>query len=100
MKIGTVLRCGVRVGLMASAVPVLADFRKAPEPKDVPPLLMTAAGKIVNSVEDWEKVRRPEIARTFATEVYGVRPVERPADLRFETLRTESACGGKAVRED
>ena len=97
--IGTVLSRGVVVGLVASAVPALADFQKAPEPKDVPPLLTTAAGKTVGSVEDWEKVRRPEIARIFATEVYGVRPVERPDDLRFETLRSESACGGKAVRK-
>ena len=30
----------------------------------------------VNTVETWEKVRRPEIMRMFETWVYGVTPVE------------------------
>lgn len=96
----SVVRCAaVMTCALVSVLPVLAAFEKAPEPENVPPLLTTVSGKAVDSVAAWEKVRRREIAQTFATEVYGVRPVEKPADLRFETLRTEEAYGGKAVRK-
>ena len=56
---------------------------KPAEPKDVPPLMMTASGESVTTVEQWEKTRRPEILETFRKNVYGVRKVERPADLAF-----------------
>ena len=45
-----------------------------------------ASGGEVRTAGDWEGARRPEILR-FATEnIYGVRPVERPADLKFEPI--------------
>ena len=67
----------------------------------VPPLMTCEDGTKVDSVEKWEKVRRPELLRTFLKKVYGVRPVERPADLSFEVVRTDGdALGGKAVRKD
>ena len=62
---------------------VNAEFKTASEPKHVPELMVTAAGEKVDSVEKWEKVRRGEILKTFKEEFYGVRPVERPADLKF-----------------
>ena len=70
-----------------------------PEPVNLPPLMRMATGDEVRTVSDWERVRRPEILK-FATEnIYGVRPVERPADLLFEAIEPERAFPEvKAVR--
>ena len=66
---------------------------------DVPALLKTFAGAEVASVAAWEKTRRPEILKTMTEEVYGVRPVGRPGDLRFEVLGETPDLGGKAVKK-
>ena len=52
----------------------------------LPELLKTEAGQAVATAADWENVRRPEIKRILEREEYGVRPVERPSDLSFETV--------------
>ena len=79
---------------------VNAEFKTGSEPKHVPELMVTAAGEKVDSVEKWEKVRRGEILKTFQEEFYGVRPVERPADLKFvEIAPVEECFGGKALRK-
>ena len=47
---------------------------------------------------EWEERRRPEIIRTFVDGVFGRRPAERPADLRFKiTSPEEDALGGKST---
>ena len=51
------------------------------EPKNVPELLVSAAGERITTRELWESVRRPEVVQTLLEQEYGVRPVERPADL-------------------
>jgi len=56
------------------------------EPVDLPPLMRMSDGRTVASVADWEKHRRPEILDFVTRNVYGVRPVERPDDLRFEPI--------------
>ena len=77
-----------------------AEFKTAPEPKDVPELLKTASGETVTTREQWETVRRPEIVKMLLEEEYGVRPVERPADLSFaETAAPEECYDGKAIRK-
>lgn len=53
---------------------------------DVPPL----------RTDGWAE-RRTALKRMFLEEVYGERPVERPADLRFETGADRSLLGGTAV---
>lgn len=58
----------------------------AAAPQDVPPLMKAAAGAAISSSAEWERLRRPEILKTFETQVFGVRPVERPKSLRFETV--------------
>ncbi len=70
-----------------------------PEPVGLPPLMRMPDGGEVRTVQDWESVRRPEILK-FATEnIYGTRPVERPADLRFEPIGEEIEFPSvKAVR--
>ena len=89
-------------GIVAVAAPLAAcgEFVENPEPKDVPPLLVTSSGEAVVSREQWEAVRRPEIAKILLEQEYGVRPVERPADLSFsETAAPEECYGGKALRK-
>ena len=60
----------------------------------LPPLLKAGDGRTVTTAAEWEAVRRPEILRTFEREMYGVRPVERPADLSFETVVDEPEALG------
>lgn len=93
--------CGIAILLATGTVNVLhADFGRPAGPKDVPELLRTAAGETVTTREQWERVRRPELVKTFQECEYGVRPVERPDDLRFELVRpVEEAFGGRAVKK-
>lgn len=85
---------------VAAPLVVCGEFEKNPEPKDVPPLLVADSGEAVVSREQWEAVRRPEIAKVLLEQEYGVRPVERPADLAFaETAAPEECYGGKALRK-
>lgn len=51
---------------------------------EIPDVLLTAAGKKVDSVAAWEAERRPEILELFKTHVFGRNPVGRPETLRFE----------------
>ena len=56
-------------------------------------------GVPVLSAESWKDLRLGAF-ETFRTQVYGARPVERPADLRFETSGDVPILGGRAVRRD
>ena len=86
--------------LCLSALTACAEFEAPPAPKDVTPLMVTVSGDAVTSKEQWESVRRPEIVRLLLEQEYGVRPVERPADLAFsETAAPEECYGGKALRK-
>ncbi|MBE6397767.1 MAG: hypothetical protein E7046_12260, partial [Lentisphaerae bacterium] len=49
---------------------VVAAFA-SPKPENVPELMTTFKGETVSSVEQWEKVRAPELFDTFASEEYG-----------------------------
>ena len=90
------IACAAAAGMLTAA----AEFVKYPVPENVPELLVTAAGDAVVDRDQWERVRRPEIVRTLLEQEYGVRPVERPADLAFsETASPEECYGGKAIRK-
>lgn len=85
----------VVIGLCVSAYD-----KRAPEPVEVPELLVTVKGEKVGTVADWESVRRPELLQTMMNCVYGVRPVERPNDLRFELVgEPEEAYDGQAIKK-
>ena len=85
---------------VAFSLSAFAELEKPSVPENVPALLTTSSGEIVASREQWERVRRPEIVRTLLEQEYGVRPVERPADLAFaETAAPETCYGGKAIRK-
>ena len=53
----------------------------------------------VNTVETWEKVRRPEIMRMFETWVYGVTPVEPLDCLEARVTETEYLMEGAVKKE-
>ena len=91
-----------KVAYVAAALSMTAcaEFQGPSEPRDVPELLVSALGERIDSREKWEGVRRPEIVKTLLEQEYGVRPVERPADLAFaETASPEECYGGKAIRK-
>ena len=61
-------------GMFAAALAVAASAQPTaeskvqtanPEPRDVPELMVTKAGKKVTDVATWEKVRRPELLDVF-----------------------------------
>lgn len=66
----------------------------------VPELLRCDDGHVADTVATWEMARRPELVETFTREVYGRRPVERPADLRFEVIEPDKRMmDGTAIRK-
>ena len=89
--------------VLANAKPVPASLYDHAEPVCLPELMKLSGGETVSTREDWENKRRPEILK-FATEnIYGVRPVEKPSDLKFEQigedrLFPESAMVRKMIR--
>lgn len=85
------------LGLVGS---VWAEGVTAPGPEGVPALLTTEKGAKVTTRAEWEQVRRPELMKLLTEQEYGVRPVERPADLAFAQVGAdEEVFGGKAVKK-
>lgn len=80
---------------------VVRDEAQVP-PYQLPPILVTAAGKPVVTPEEWFRVRRPEILGLFANLIYGVVPQpEVPVRTTFEVVRLDrDFLGGKATRKD
>ena len=71
------------VQVLFGSLLLMTAAARAEEPFGVPPLLVAADGRRIETAEAWEKFRRPEILDLFQKEVYGRRPVERPAKLTF-----------------
>ena len=88
-------------GKPTMAVAAIHDFPPRAKPKNVPELLKTFAGKEVKSVEDWEKIRRPELLDRFLTEFYGKRPAAADTpEVAFESAAPDKVMmDGKAVRK-
>lgn len=72
-----------------------------PEPKGVPELMKTSKGEKVITVEQWEKVRAPELLALFEREEYGRRPAaaNERGRVSFEVYDVCDALDGKAVRK-
>ena len=93
-------KTSIAISAAVAAVAAFGEFKTAPVPQCVPELLRIASGETVTTREQWETVRRPEIVKLLLEREYGVRPVERPADLAFaETAAPEECLGGKALRK-
>ncbi len=90
-------------GIALSMVFAFASTAQTKEIPDtsyqLPPLLITISGNAIHTVQDWEKIRRPEILTLFAENVYGKTPAEK-IPLRFVTLEVSSAAlNGTATRK-
>ena len=92
-------RCGCVVA--SALVSITAAAAGVPEPKNVPELMRTFAGAEVKTLEQWEKVRAPELLAKFESEEYGRRPAAACERNRvsFEVYDERPAMGGTAVRK-
>ena len=52
----------------------------------IPKLMTSISGQKIDTVEKWEKFRRPEILNLFSEYVYGVRPKESVPDIKFNVI--------------
>jgi hypothetical protein len=88
----------------------LLAFGQAPEAQNydeskvgsytLPELLKTQGGQTISTVEEWEKVRRPEILRLFEDNVYGQVPKDYD-DITFKIKNSDKkAMGGKATLKE
>ena len=69
-------------------------------PMGVPELMTTFGGEKVATVEQWEKIRAPELLAEFTGEEYGRRPVSRPQSISFGNAEPDAVMmGGKAIRK-
>ena len=69
------------------------------EPVPLPDPLTRADGSKVTTAEQWKTARRGEILEQFRANIYGRAPLEKPADLKWETQVTPNVMGGKATRK-
>ena len=73
-----------------------------PEPDaETPELMKTFAGQSVTTLEQWEKVRRPELKKEFLEKFYGVRPeaAEKPQVSFAAEEPDKEMVGGTAIRK-
>jgi hypothetical protein len=95
----------IRTSLLSLAACSAGVFAVAPDvPRDfispVPDVLTAMDGTRIATKEEWEQKRRPELLKLFQKREYGVRPVERPADLTFTPIcEDRTMMDGKAVRK-
>lgn len=72
------------------------DEDKVPQ-YTLPPLLISENGRQITSVEEWEHIRRPELLKTFAEQMYGITP-QKEISVSYEELDINSrAMNGKAT---
>lgn len=74
------------------------DEAKVPQ-YTLPDPLVSNKGTTINTIEQWQQVRRPEILEHFEASVYG-RTARLPSSLNITTTSLDSdALGGKATRK-
>jgi hypothetical protein len=111
------LRCPMKLTSLFTLAALLsaslgASYAPAQEPADtnydeakvpeyvLPDPLVCFDGRAVTDAKAWREVRRPEILRAFATNIYGRTP-EVATQLRFETTSVEPrALEGLATRKE
>ena len=69
---------------------------------DLPPLLVSSAGKPIITPEEWFSIRRPQIMALFGNLIYGTVPFpESPIQTTFEVVKTDREfMNGRATRKD
>jgi hypothetical protein len=85
--------------LAQSAAETNYDESKIP-PYQLPDPLKLQNGTPVRTVGEWERLRRPELLRLFAENVYGSVPTKTLPKPRVEVTSVDkTALGGKAIRK-
>ena len=81
-------------------IPTL-NYDEAQVPQyQLPDPLITIAGKKVTTKKTWEKIRRPELLKLFAENIYGKNPTQKLPNLKYQTVETDkNALNGKATRK-
>lgn len=71
-------------------------------PYQLPPVLVSAEGKPITTVEEWFSIRRPQIMSLFGNLIYGIVPQpESPLRTTFEVMKKDPRfMGGKGTRKD
>lgn len=88
---------GIRSKAMGASAFLVSDSNTNFLNLNLPLLLETQNGRVVDSVSKWENQRRPEIIKLFQDNVYGRTPVGCPQSLRFQiTNQIPDALGGLA----
>jgi len=70
------------------------------KPYTLPDALVTEKGRSVTSAELWAGVRRPELLKLFASQVYGKTPTQPIKPAYVVVSEDREALGGKAVRRE
>jgi hypothetical protein len=85
----------------AQEPPINLDENKV-RPYTLPDPLLSSGGRKIDSSEEWQKVRRPELLRLFESHVYGEVPRSaRTLRPRFQVRSVdENALGGTAIRRE
>lgn len=80
---------------------VIRDEASVP-PYRLPPILVSAEGKLITMPEEWFNVRRRQIMALFGNLIYGVVPAPAtPVRTTFEVVKTDrDYMSGKATRKD
>jgi hypothetical protein len=80
--------------IVASFLPLMSVAQK----KDIPDILKLDRGIRVKTVDEWERIRRPEIREAFSRYMYGYAPA--PPELSYRMLSHDrDALDGKAIRK-
>ena len=86
--------------MILSTLALASATASAVMPENVPELMTAFNGEKISTVEQWERVRAPELLEEFTKEEYGRRPVERPPALAFERAEPDKVMmDGKALRK-
>jgi hypothetical protein len=98
MKIlNTLIGCLIIFSASAQFTPNY-DESKIPE-YSLPEILNPEKGKVINTVQEWETLRRPEILAAFESQVYGKVPADE-LSVQFSLLESSRiALNGKAIRK-
>lgn len=66
----------------------------------LPALLVSESGKKIASSDEWERVRRPELMKIFADQMYGAIPSDPSVKSSCQLIEeSANALGGKAIRK-
>ncbi len=80
--------CGVLIFLICSCTQQLPEFEELPEVSELPDPFMLLDGTPVDSMREWNELRKPELKKLFQHYIYGYLP---PApEMNFELIHQDS----------